>query len=75
MSDYAPSHGSADEVAGKLATATAGWIILASLLCGAGLFLLAYFITFFAWWSFSGVLMVLAGAAIFFKTWTGPESA
>lgn len=59
----------------KSSASTTGWIIVASLLCGFGLFLLAYFVTFFAWWSFSGVVLVIGGCLIFFKTWTGPESA
>ncbi len=75
MSAYAPSHGSTDHAAGKVSASTIGWITLASILCGLGIFLLAYFVVFFAWWSFSGVVMVIAGSAIFFKTWTGPESA
>lgn len=51
------------------------WIVLASILCGVGLFMVWYWLTFFNWWWFSGVGLVLAGALIFFKTWSGPESA
>lgn len=75
MGDYAPSHDRTTHVARRASASTVGWILLASVLCGVGLFLLAYFLVFFAWWSFSGAVMVVAGVIIFFRTWTGPESA
>ena len=75
MSDYAASHDPHEATARRSSSSTVGWIILASILCGIGLFLLAYFLTFFAWWAFSGVAILIAGALIFFRTWTGPESA
>ena len=75
MSDFAPAHGESGHATRKTSASVVGWIILASVLCGVGLFLLAYFVTFFAWWSFSGAALVIVGSLIFFKTWTGPESA
>lgn len=73
MEEYASA--GEHSVKNRTTAATTGWIILASLLCGAGLFLIAYFVTFLQWWSFSGVILLIVGALIFFRTWTGPESA
>ena len=75
MSDYVSSHGSHEPTARKSSASTVGWIVLAALLCGAGLFLLSYFIAFFAWWAFSGIVLVVLGFLTFLRTWTGPESS
>ena len=75
MVDYPPAHGSTAGLSRRRSASTIGWIVFASLLCGAGLFLVAYFLAFFAWWSFSGAAMVVVGFLIFFKQWTGPEAS
>lgn len=75
MSDYASSHRSHEPTTRKTSASAVGWIVLAALLCGSGLFLLAYFIAFLTWWAFSGVLLVILGFLVLLRTWTGPESA
>ncbi|MEM0128738.1 MAG: hypothetical protein QXG65_01025 [Thermoplasmata archaeon] len=60
---------------GRSSAARTAWILLASVLCGAGLFLLWSFITFFVWIDLIGLLLVGLGSVVFFLTLTGPDSA
>ena len=53
----------------------AGWILLAALLSGLGIYMLWYFITFFDWIYLLGLPVVGVGAVLFFLKVTGPESA
>jgi len=75
MSDFAPAHETHGHAAPKASAGTIGWILVASFLCGGGLFLISYWLASFAWWSFIGAPMVGGGAYLFFRTVTGPESA
>ncbi len=47
------------------------WVVLAAVLCGLGLFLISYFLTYFYWPAFSGVILVLVGAILLFNRRTG----
>ena len=53
----------------------AGGVLLASLLCGLGLYMLWYFLTFFDWIYLLGLPVVGVGAVLLFLKVTGPESA
>ena len=55
--------------------ALAGWILLSSLLCGVGLYMVWYLITFFDWIYLLGLPIVGVGAVLLFLKGTGPESA
>lgn len=50
-------------------------LIGAAALCGAGIFLIAYFLTFLYLPALSGVLLVIVGALLLFNPRTGPEHA
>lgn len=51
------------------------WVVFAAILCGIGLFLISYWVIFFYWPAFSGVLFVLAGAILLFNRRTGIDRA
>ncbi len=51
------------------------WVIFAALLCGIGLFLLSYFLTYFYWPAFSGAAFVIVGGILLFNRRTGIDRA
>ncbi|MGI0055417.1 MAG: hypothetical protein ACREBZ_06870 [Thermoplasmata archaeon] len=75
MSFFGEEHASPEEHSPPIRRGTLGWIILAAILCGIGLLMIWWYITFFELIYLVGVLFVLAGSVIFFHTWSGPDSA
>ncbi len=51
------------------------WVVLAAVLCGVGIFLIIYWLIYFVWPAFSGVVFVLAGAFLLFNRRTGLDRA
>ncbi|MGD0719280.1 MAG: hypothetical protein ABSA15_06870 [Thermoplasmata archaeon] len=51
------------------------WVIFAALLCGIGLFLLSYWLTYFYWPAFSGAAFVIIGGVLLFNRRTGIDRA
>ncbi|MFZ0699398.1 MAG: hypothetical protein WAN74_04330 [Thermoplasmata archaeon] len=54
---------------------SAPWVVLAAVLCGVGIFLLIYWLTYFYWPAFSGVVFVFVGALLLFNRRTGLDRA
>ncbi|HTT14830.1 MAG TPA: hypothetical protein VMG81_03505 [Thermoplasmata archaeon] len=52
-----------------------GWVIGAALLCGLGLFALAYWLITFSWLYFAGVIPVIVGALMLFNPRAGWDHA
>lgn len=50
-------------------------VLGAAALCGVGIFLISYFLTFFYWPAFGGVGFVIVGALLLFNHRTGPDHA
>ncbi|MGI0139896.1 MAG: hypothetical protein ACREBT_01910 [Thermoplasmata archaeon] len=75
MSSYGEEHSSSDHHSPPIRGSTLGWIILAAVLCGIGLLMTWWYITFFQMIYLVGPVFVLAGSVIFFHTWSGPDSA
>jgi hypothetical protein len=51
------------------------WVILASLLCGGGLFLIWFWLTTFDWLYFSGIALAVVGGLMFFNHRAGLDHA
>lgn len=56
-------------------SASIPWVILAAVLCGIGIFLISYFLTYFYWPAFSGVALLIVGAVLLFNRRTGIDRA
>jgi hypothetical protein len=52
-----------------------GWVVLASLLCGAGIFLVWYWLFTFNWAFFPGFILVIVGAIMFLNPRAGLDHA
>ncbi len=52
-----------------------GWVVLAALMCGFGLFLVWLFITTFDWIYFPGAALVILGAIMFLSERAGLDHA
>jgi hypothetical protein len=66
--------------AGGHPSSTAGeisipWIVLSALLCGVGLFALAYWFLTENWLYFAGLVPVIVGALMFLSPRMGPDHA
>lgn len=59
----------------EIAHVSVPWIVCAAVLCGIGLFLLSYWLTYFYWPAFSGAAFVLVGALLLFNRRTGLDHA
>lgn len=75
MAEYAPSRLAPRGGEHRTSRGTVGWIVLAALLCGVGIFLMIFWLVTFYWWAFGGVALIFVGFLLFVRTWTGPESA
>jgi hypothetical protein len=52
-----------------------GWVVLASLVCGAGIFLVWYWLETFDWLYFPGLVLVIVGAMMFMNDRAGLDHA
>lgn len=52
-----------------------GWVILAAVLCGIGLFLVWFWLSTFDWIYFPGVALVFIGGIMFFNHRAGLDHA
>ncbi len=73
MSDLAGSHATIDPSAAR--TISIPWVVLAALLCGLGLFTVAYWLLTGNWLYFAGLLALIAGALMLFHPRSGLDHA
>ncbi len=59
----------------RLGARAAFWIVVASVLVGAGVTGLAYWLITFEWVLLASALLLLAGGLLFFSPLTGPDHA
>lgn len=57
------------------ASVSVPFIVLASVLCGLGLFGTAYWLVTFHWWAFLSLAPLIVGAYLLFTRGTGPDRA
>jgi membrane-bound ClpP family serine protease len=74
MSGYGDAHSSAPHGHAR-SPISVGWVVLAALLIGAGLFLLAYFFLTFNLLYFVGIAPCVAGGLMLFDRRAGLDSA
>lgn len=73
MSGYGtPSEGHSHHAASPISIP---WVVLAALLCGVGLLLVAVWLLTFSWIYFAGIVPVFVGALMFFNDRAGLDHA
>ncbi|NNN17240.1 MAG: hypothetical protein HKL79_02610 [Thermoplasmata archaeon] len=77
MSDAGHEHRAVESelTTAETSHASVPWVVLAAVLCGVGIFLIIYWLIYFVWPAFSGVVFVLAGAFLLFNRRTGLDRA
>jgi lipoprotein signal peptidase len=70
MSEYGEAHGHVER-----SPISVGWVVLASLVCGAGIFFLWLWLDTFDWLYFPGFVLVIVGAIMFLNDRAGLDHA